>query len=200
MKKLFVLVLTLALLLTTACSSTPASTTDNGVDPNFVLGMSDTILDFDPESAQPSDSEIERMLKAAVKAPSGRNLQKYWITVITDYETQMKLALTPETRPQEGTVLFIYSVPAEENPSSINVGISYGYLNAQAQLDGYATHIYTQPAGMLDEMGAAEEFGIPDGYQPDQFILVGKPLVVDGKTASTPGDRESKWNFFEPLK
>lgn len=194
MKKLSALLLIVSLAFATGCSSDSSTKSE---DKNFVLGMYDTVLDFAPKASQPSKEEIENMLEAAVKAPSGLNQQHYWITVITDYDTQMELALTPETRPEKGTVLFIYSVPTDEETSAANIGISYGYLNAQAQLDGYGTHIYSQPARMLGAEGKGSEFGIPEGYDPVEFVLVGKPHEVDGKTAATPGNRESKWNFFE---
>lgn len=190
----------LSLLLLAGCSSETATDETSGdtVDTvNLIQNMDDTILDFSPDAEQPSEDEIERMLEAAVKAPSGLNMQPYWITAITDYDTQMKLALTPETRPQESTVIFIYSTPIDEDPSMIDVGISYGYMKVQADIEGYGSHIYGQPAGILREEGNFEEFGIPEGYEPVEIVIVGKADEVDGETSATPGARENNWNFAE---
>lgn len=199
MKKLSISTLFLSLSLLAGCASNPVADTDAdssaGVD--LVVNMDDTILDFSPDAEQPSKDEIERILAASVKAPSGLNFQPYWITVITDYDKQMELALTPETRPQEGTVMFVYSTPIGEDPSMIDVGISYGYMKVQADLEGYGSHIYGQPAGMWRAEGNFEEFGIPEGYEPVEIVIVGKADEVDGKTSATPGAREEKWNFLE---
>lgn len=161
----------------------------------FVLNMEDTILDFDANAEQPNKNEIQLILDAAIKAPSGRNMQPYWITFITDYETQMDLALTPEVRPQRGTVLFIYSYPSDSKPSHTDIGISYGYLNAMSQALGYGTHIYSQPAGMLATRGDAGGYGIPDNYVPAEFVLVGKSDTVDAASAATNYPRKPKYNF-----
>ncbi|HHU01802.1 MAG TPA: FMN-binding protein [Christensenellaceae bacterium] len=162
----------------------------------FVKGMENTILNYDASAAQPTREEIELMLYAAIKAPSGHNMQKYHITVITDYDVQMELALTPEVRPQKGTVLFIYCTPEGETPRSVDIGISYGYLNAMAQAFGYGTHIYTQPAFMLRDTGDFAKYGVPEGYEPNQFILVGKSDTVDATSAATNYDRKPVYSFL----
>ena len=90
------------------------------------------------QSAQPTREEIELMLHAANKA-SGHNMQKYHITVITDYDVQMEHA--HEKCAAEGTVS-IYCTPEGETPRSVDIGISYGYLT-RCRAFGYGTHIYT---------------------------------------------------------
>lgn len=203
MKKLSLSTLFLSVSLLAGCASDTASeeteeVSDDVIETvNLIENMDDTILDFSSDAEQPSEEEIERILEAAVKAPSGLNFQPYWITVITDYEKQMELALTPETRPEEGTVMFIYSTPVDESPSLIDVGISYGYMKVQADLEGYGSHIYGQPARILRDDGNPQDFGIPEGYEPVELVIVGKADEVDGKTSATPGEREQKWNFSE---
>lgn len=203
MKKLSISTLFLSVALLAGCAADSASEesneeTEDAVETvSLIENMDDTILDFSPDAEQPSEEEIERILEAAVKAPSGLNLQPYWITVITDYDKQMELALTPETRPEEGTIMFIYSTPTGENPSMIDVGISYGYMKVQADIEGYGSHIYGQPARILLDDGNPQDFGIPEGYDPVEIVIVGKADEVDGKTSATPGEREKNWNFLE---
>ena len=98
---------TLSLLFVLVLLVSSVAAVAEGVDlPAFVLGMENTILTYDAQAAQPNEEEIRDMLAAAMKAPTGLNRQPYWITVITDYEIQMELALTPEVKPTPGTVMF----------------------------------------------------------------------------------------------
>ena len=192
MKKILSFLLTLALML----PGLSALAEDNSL-PEFILGMEDTILIYEQEAQPPSQDEIFNMLAAALKAPSGLNRQPYWITVIKDYDTQMELALTPEIKPTKGTVLFIYSYPSEQPASGIDIGISYAFLHVMAQAHGYGTHIFGQPARMLAQTNDFAKYGIPDGYTPLEFVLVGKSDTVDATSAATNYPREEKFNFLE---
>ncbi|MDX9784630.1 MAG: hypothetical protein RBT72_07765 [Spirochaetia bacterium] len=186
MKKFFAVVLVVLM-------SIPVMAQGNAVD--LILKAKDTILTFDANASQPSRQEIETMLQAAIKAPSGRNTQRYWYTVITDYETQKELALTPETKPTKGTVLFILSV-LTQGGSDVDIGITYGYLALAAEALGYGSHIYGQPASALAKMPNVAKYGVPAAYTPKEFILVGKPSRVDGTSAATSGQRAKNWNFL----
>lgn len=201
MKKIIGTVLA-SMMLLTACSATEdtqgeGENVDNNDPVEFVKNWEDTTLTYDADANQPTDSEIDDIIFAATKAPTGLNLQPYRITVITDYDTQMELALTPEVKPTEGTVMFIYSYSEEENPPSIDVGISYGYMHAMAQAYGYGTHIFGQPARMLADDGNPQDFGIPEGYLPLEFVLVGTSDKADAISAATSGSRIDIHNFFQ---
>lgn len=161
----------------------------------FLQNMGDTILNFDEEAEAPTREHIEMMLEAAMKAATGLNRQPLWITVVEDTEAQHELALTPEVRPQEGTVLFIYSYPTEGNPSDSDIGISYAYLHTMAEALGYGAHVYHQPARMMEE-GVAQDYGVPEGYTAHSFVLVGLPDTVDVNSSATPGEREANYNYM----
>lgn len=169
--------------------------TNSPVD--FVKGQERTILAFDAEADQPNDEEIKDMLDMAMEAPSGLNQQPYWVTAIKDYDTQMNLALTPETVPEKSTVMFIYSTPEGEDPSMSDIGISYAYLQFMGQAYGYGSHIYMQPARMLAEEGDFEKYGIPEGYEPQAFVLVGKSDSKDADSAATEHSRDANYNIVE---
>ncbi|QQO10023.1 hypothetical protein [Breznakiella homolactica] len=176
----------------TAKSTGQAGT--SGMDiPRWILSTEDTILTFDANSTQPTKNEIETMLKAAMKPENGSSTQKYWYTVVTDYNEQMKLATTPQIKPTRGTVLLIISVP--QNGSTVDMGISYGYFSLAAKAMGYGTHMFGQPARAL---AAADfsRFSIPEGYVPMELVLVGKSDTVDAKSAASSGKRENKWNWY----
>jgi len=189
---------TLSLLFVLVLLVSSVAAVAEGVDlPAFVLGMENTILTYDAQAAQPNEEEIRDMLAAAMKAPTGLNRQPYWITVITDYEIQMELALTPEVKPTPGTVMFIYSHPSDQNASGIDFGVSYAFLHVMAQAHGYGTHIFGQPARMLAQTNDFAKYGIPDGYTPLEFVLVSKSDTVDATSAATNYPREEKFNFLE---
>lgn len=160
----------------------------------WIVEGENTILNFDEEAEQPSEEEIEKMLKAAVKAPTGLNLQHYWYTVVTDYDTQMELATTPETRPTKSTVMFILSL--KEDGSEKSLGITMSHLTLAAQGMGYGSHIYGEPAYNLSQEDFLK-FNIPEGYTPSEFILVGKSDTVDASSNATPGSRQENWNYYE---
>lgn len=171
--------------------------TASATEIDFVKDVQSTVLEFDAEAEQPTADEIQEILMSAINAPSGRNLQPYWITVITDYETQKELSLTPEMMPQEGTVLFIYSYPEDQNPSGIDIGISYGYMHFMADALGYGTHIYGQPARMFAEDFDYVDYGIPEGYVPLEFVLLGQADTVDAVSATTELPRAENFNILD---
>lgn len=174
-----------------------STSTVSAAEVDFVKDTQSTVLEFDAEAEQPTAEEIQDILMSAINAPSGRNLQPYWITVITDYDTQQELALTPEMTPQPGTVLFIYSYPGDQDPSGIDIGISYGFMHFMADALGYGTHIYSQPARMFAEDFDYESYGIPEGYVPLEFVLVGKADTVDAVSATTELPRAENFNIVE---
>lgn len=164
----------------------------------FVLNQERTILNFDAEGEQASEDQVREMLKMSMEAPSGLNQQPYWVTAIMDYDTQMELALTPEVRPQESTVLFIWSTPEGEDPSMADIGISFAYLQFLGQAYGFGSHIYMQPARMLQEEGNFTQYGIPEAYVPQAFALIGPSDTTDAETAATSYERKLNVNIFEP--
>lgn len=199
MKKKFGIILA-SMMLLTACGSVEETQEDNIENEDhveFIKNWEDTILTYDADASQPTENEIDDLIFAATKAPTGLNMQPYRLTVITDYDAQMELALTPEVKPTEGTVMFIYSYSEDENPPATDIGISYGYMHAMAQAYGYGTHIYGQPARMLADDGNPQDFGVPEGYVPLEFVLVGTSDQADTTSAATSGSREEIHNFFE---
>lgn len=126
----------------------------------------DGINDFvDDESAQPTDEELESMVKVALLAPSGGNSCPEYFTIVRDYDAQ--LALAPDYV-SHGTVTVLVSAFPElkkrlasiqdgESPfgtdltdlrhfayGSLNdLGIATGYLIMMAMAYGYSTHVYS---------------------------------------------------------
>jgi hypothetical protein len=191
MKKLGLALLVLAVAMPVIAQQ---NTQQNPID--LILKSKDTILTFDANSAQPTKQEIEKILTAAMKAPGGHNLQRYWYTAITDFSTQKELALTPEMKPTKGTVLFILS-GLIKNGSDIDVGITCGYFVLAAEAMGYGTHVFGQPPTILAQRPADfAKYGIPEGYTPKEFILVGKSDTVDVTSAATTGERKANWSFL----
>jgi hypothetical protein len=191
MKKLGLALLVLAIAMPVIAQQ---NTQQNPID--LILKSKDTTLTFDANSAQPTKQEIEKILTAAMKAPGGRNMQRYWYTAITDFSTQKELALTPEMKPTKGTVLFILS-GLTKNGSDIDVGITCGYFVLAAETMGYGTQIFGQPPTILAQRPADfAKYGIPEGYTPKEFILVGKSDTVDATSAATTGERKANWSFL----
>ena len=126
----------------------------------------DGINDFvDDESAQPTDEELEAMVKVALLAPSGGNSCPEYFTVVRDYDAQV--ALAPDYVSHGTVTVLVSAFPAlKERLDSIqkgespfgedltdlrhfaygtlnDLGIATGYLLMMAMAYGYSCHVYS---------------------------------------------------------
>lgn len=126
----------------------------------------DGVNDFvDDPAAQPTDEELETMVKVALLAPSGGNSCPEYFTIVRDYEAQK--ALAPDYVSQGTVTVLISAFPAlkerlatiqnGESPFGEDVtdlrhfaygtlndlGIATGYLLMMAMAFGYSCHVYS---------------------------------------------------------
>jgi len=114
-----------------------------------------------------NDSDIETILKAGMKAPSARNLQPWFFTVVKDK------ALLKELMPNitDNNILIVIS-GKEGNTVEYDCGLASGYMYLAAQALGLGAHIYAGPVAAINT-SKKEALGIPEGYRAIMVIRVG---------------------------
>ena len=130
-----------------------------------------------------SDSDIETILKCGLQAPSARNLQPWYFTVIKDSTLAKKII--PETK--NGNIIIVVS--------GLNDGTQFGivdldcgfaiqnmYLGAQAL--GLGARIYTGPVNNVNS-NFLGELNIPSKFKVVALIKIGYPEITDSSSAAS---------------
>ena len=145
------------------------------------------------------DALIERLIEAATRAPSAKNVQVLRFVVVKDPAAKKKIAELVEEVPGPGRTPWD-KVPAiifvcAENPFGMSVtgaaawggsiypGIQNMLLAAQAA--GLGT-VLTTSRGKLKEAELKTFLGIPEGTNIDAVIPMGYPAVKFGKNRRKP--------------
>ena len=145
------------------------------------------------------DALIERLLEAATRAPSAKNVQVLRFIVVKDAAAKRKIAELVEEVPGPGrtpwdevpVIIFVCA----ENPFGMSVtgaaawggsiypGIQNLLLAAHAA--GLGT-VLTTSRGKLKEVALKEFLGVPEGTNIDAVIPMGYPAVKFGKNKRLP--------------
>ncbi|NMC41174.1 MAG: nitroreductase [Bacteroidales bacterium] len=114
------------------------------------------------------DSDVETILKAGMKAPSARNLQPWFFTVVKDKN------LLKELMPNitDNNILIVIS-GKEGNWVEYDCGLASGYMYIAAQSLGLGAHIYAGPVAAINT-SKREALGIPEGYRAIMVLRVGQ--------------------------
>ncbi|MGB4293150.1 MAG: nitroreductase family protein [Bacteroidales bacterium] len=115
-----------------------------------------------------SESDIELILKCGIKAPSARNLQPWWFTVVKDQ------ALLKELMPNitEGNILIIISGREDARWADYDCGLATQNMYIAAQSLGLGAHIYAGPVESINT-SRKEQLGIPEGYRAIMVLRIG---------------------------
>ncbi len=115
-----------------------------------------------------SDSDIELIIKCGIKAPSARNLQPWWFTVVKDK------ALLKELMPNitDGNVLIIISGKDGGATVEYDCGLATQNMYIAAQSLGLGAHIYAGPVNTINT-SKREVLGIPEGFKAISILRVG---------------------------
>jgi nitroreductase len=180
-KSVIVFVCVLLLAATGANSQTKSSSTIQ----LMLSGYSTKVFSTVPVT----DSEIDKIIECGIKAPSARNSQLWYFTVVKD------AALMKEIIPDvnNGNVLIIVS-GIESKERGINVdfdcalAVQNMYIGAQSIKLG--SHIYTGPVENINAK-LKDKLNIPKGYRVVAVLRIGN--VASGVDAVTSAStRKSK--------
>jgi len=117
-------------------------------------------------------ADLDRIVRAGVRAPSARNGQPWHFTVVRNLNLAKKMV--PQT--VEGNVLIVVSAPGDGRTNGAEIldcalAVQSIYLAAQAL--GYGSRIYTGPMNDINRNLKAE-LGLPGGHSAVALIRVGK--------------------------
>ncbi len=145
------------------------------------------------------DATIERILEAATRAPSAKNVQVLRFLVVKDPAARRRIAELVDEQPGPGRTPWdqvpVLIFVCAENPfgmsntgaaawaGSIYPGIQNLLLAAQAA--GLGT-VLTTSRGKLKEQELKDFLGIPEGTHIDAVIPMGYPAVKLGKNKRLP--------------
>lgn len=145
------------------------------------------------------DALIEKIIEAATRAPSAKNVQVLRFVVVKDASAKKKIAALVEEVPGPGrtpwdevpVIVFVCA----ENPFGMSVtgaaawggsiypGVQNLLLAAQAAGLGA---VLTTSRGKLKEAALKEFLGVPEGTNIDAVIPMGYPAVKFGKNKRRP--------------
>jgi len=128
-----------------------------------------------------SDSDIDLILKSGIKAPSARNLQPWWFTVVKDQ------ALLKELMPNitDGNILIVISGREDAQTVEFDCGLAVQNMFITAQSLGLGARIYGGPVNSINT-SKREILGIPQGYRAIVVLRIGHPdKSVDAVSAAS---------------
>ena len=129
------------------------------------------------------DADIELIVQAGIRAPSARNLQPWYFTVVQNPVLAKKIV----SNNLDGNVLIAVSAPGDGKTNNVQIldcalAVQSVYLAAQAL--GYGSRIYTGPIDNLNR-NFKGELSLPNGYSAVALVRVGKikPDAVSSASA-----------------
>jgi nitroreductase/SAM-dependent methyltransferase len=150
---------------------------------------------------------LERIVAAAIQAPTSCNRQLWHFVIVTDAEAKVRLCAMSDAQQSylhdaPAVVAVFYDTSLEtRNPCStaqVSVGMSiYGLLLA-AEAEGVGA-IYL--GGIRNPKGAARALGAPPGWQNFGFVCMGFRADDPPAPGARPVEDVVSWNRFDrPLK
>ena len=131
-----------------------------------------------------SREDVEKLIEAAILAPSAGNLQPWEFIAVTDPETKMKLAeaaLGQYFIAQAAVVIVVCAVPSRSAARYGRRGSELYCLQdtaaavANILLTAAANGLGACWVGAFDEEGVAEAIGAPEDVRPVALIPIGPP-------------------------
>ncbi|MFP3042787.1 nitroreductase family protein [Treponema primitia] len=119
-----------------------------------------------------SRADLDRILSAAVRAPSASNRQNWHFTVVQD----VNLAKRIVSNITDGNILIIVSAPGDSKTNGavmLDCGLATQSIYLAAQALGLGSRIYTGP---MDALNATlkGELGLPGGYSAAALVRIGR--------------------------
>lgn len=164
--------LSIALLFFGGCSLPGGGTSDRVLNAEYydmvtscysAAGFSDKAVTKD---------ELNKVLKAGLKAPSAQNAQPWHFTAVTKQDTKEKIV----SGLSAGSALIIVSAPivnqTNGGDSNLESGLAAESMYIAAQALGLGAHLYTAPVNTVND-SLKEELRIPEDYEAYVILAVG---------------------------
>jgi len=139
-------------------------------------------------------SDLDRIIRAGVRAPSARNGQPWHFTVVRNLNLAKKIV--PQT--VDGNVLIVVSAPGDGRTTGgapngaeiLDCGLAVQSIYLAAQALGYGSRIYTGPMNDINKNLKAE-LGLPGGHSAVALVRVGKVEKANADAVSGASSRKS---------
>ena len=130
-----------------------------------------------------SQSDLDQIIQAAIKAPSARNLQPWYFTVVQNASLAQRII--PGTN--DGNVLIVISAQGDGRTNGVEIldcalAAQTVYLAAQAL--GLGSRIYTGPVAEVNR-SLKSELSLPPGHNVVVIVRIGKVPPVDAVSAAS---------------
>ncbi|MDR2303754.1 MAG: nitroreductase family protein [Treponema sp.] len=133
-------------------------------------------------------SDLDAIINAGIRAPSARNQQPWYFTVVQNPDLAQKIV--PQS--QDGNVLIVVSSfgDGKTNGSQIfDCALATENIYLAAQVLGYGSRIYTGPMDTINSRFKAE-LGLPSGHSAVALVRVGRVQAgVDAVSAASSRKR-----------
>lgn len=168
-----------------ALSTTVFSQTKNAGIVNFILSAY-SVKNFTSLPVDPKDLEL--ILHCGVRAPSARNSQPWYFTVVKDLATMKKII--PDA--MAGNVIIVISGLDQRDrfeAIAFDCALATENMYLAAQSLGLGSHIYTGPIASLN--ASYRDFvGIPTGYVAVAILKIGS-IVQNVDAVSSASRRKA---------
>ena len=142
-------------------------------------------------SGEISQSDLDRIVQAAVNTPSARNQQLWHFTVVQNYDLARRII----SNVNSGNVIFVISTTGEEGKIRSDLILDCGlaaqtiYLAEQAL--GLGSRIYTGPVSDVNK-SLKSALGLPNGYSVVAIVRIGKVPPIDAVSAASVRNKSDK--------
>jgi len=187
MKRFTIALILCALAIATLFTATP--------NPEFVSFIGSAFSPRQFKDGEVTDEHIQQILFAGSKAPSAMNAQPWHFTVVKNKAIMQQIM----NNVNDGNILIVVSGPATPArfPVDFDVALATQNLFLSATALGYASRIYANPVGNINEK-LLKTLEIPNDYKAYIVVRVGYAAEgVDAVTGASPRAAvESKSNII----
>jgi nitroreductase len=131
-----------------------------------------------------SKSDLDKILAAAVRAPSADNRQNWHFTVVRNQDLAKRIV----SNITDGNILIVISAPGDSKTNGavmLDCGLATQSIYLAAQALGLGSRIYTGPIAALNA-NLKGELGLPAGYSAAALVRIGRlPADADAVTGAS---------------
>jgi nitroreductase len=127
-------------------------------------------------------ADVDKILAAAVRAPSAANRQNWHFTVVRDQQIAQRMV----SNIVEGNILIVVSAPGDGKTNGaaiLDCGLAVQSIYLAAQALGFGSRIYTGPIDALNAR-LKGDLGLPSGHSAVALVRIGR-LPADAVTAAS---------------
>jgi nitroreductase len=131
-----------------------------------------------------SGADLDKILAAAVRAPSAANRQNWHFTVVRNQDLAKRIV----SNITDGNILIVISAPGDSKTNGavmLDCGLATQSIYLAAQALGLGSRIYTGPMDTLNA-GLKGELGLPSGYSAAALVRIGRlPAGADAVSGAS---------------